>query len=55
MRKWTMPLIVCLELLANATRASEPRESKVLTKKVAALESPVENSLSQNQFKVVKG
>lgn len=54
MKKWTMPLFVCLELLANATRASEPRESKVLTKKVAALESPVENSSSFNPIKVIR-
>lgn len=40
--KWTMAFLVCLELLSNVTRASEPRESKVLTKKVPALESPVQ-------------
>lgn len=44
MNKWTLALIVCLEILANATRAKEPREIKILTKKVAFLEFPIEDN-----------
>lgn len=40
MKKWTMAFFVCLELLSNAVRSSEPKQLKVLTKKVTTLESP---------------
>ncbi len=42
MNKWTMAFIVCLEILANATRANEPRETKILIKKVPFLEIPID-------------
>lgn len=43
MNFWTLFFIVCLELLSNATRADEPRETKVLRTRIASLEPSVED------------
>ncbi len=43
MNFWTLFFIVCLELLSNATRADEPRETKVLHTKITTLAPSVED------------
>ncbi|MGZ3788572.1 MAG: BON domain-containing protein [Bacteriovorax sp.] len=44
MKKWSMAFIVCLELISNATRANGPKEFEMITKKIAAVESPMDNA-----------
>lgn len=50
MKFWTLFFILCLELVSNAARSEEPRETKVLKTRIAAIEAPVDNMNYDKSF-----